>query len=56
MVLLDTFLNGLPSLPIADLPTLAWDAVPARCFQAKVVLDGGNWQCSYAGGLTFDVY
>jgi hypothetical protein len=38
-VLLDPGLCGTPSLTNTDLTTFAGNAVDARCFQAKVILD-----------------
>jgi hypothetical protein len=40
MVLFDLGYSGTPGLSNINLHTLVGDAVYARCFQAKVILDG----------------
>jgi hypothetical protein len=40
MVLLDPGLNGTPGLSSVDLPTLARNAINARCLQLEVILHG----------------
>jgi hypothetical protein len=39
MVLLDSSLNGMPSLSNADTPSVTRNAVYAHCFQVKVIFD-----------------
>jgi hypothetical protein len=39
VVLLDSGLNGMLSLPNVDLITLSGDPVNTRCFQGEVILD-----------------
>jgi hypothetical protein len=39
MVLFDPDLNEAPGLSSVDLPALTGDAVCAKCFQTKIILD-----------------
>jgi hypothetical protein len=51
MLLIDAGLNRTPGLATVDLLIFARDAIEARCFQVKVVLDGPEKLAT--GGLQF---
>jgi len=44
-VLLDLGLNGIPGLTNVDLNTFMGDAVNAKCFKARVILDRPKETC-----------